>query len=1239
MKSILVFCFLILFSIGVSAQTWQELNDQVLELYEKGEFEKAIPLAEKTIQAVKKELGENNGSFITALTNLGSIYVQLEQFAKAEPIYIEVAEKIKQFYGATSSIYAKSVSNLASLYYNLHQQTKSEKLYQEVVEILKNVPNEPDPHYTIGLSDLIDFYKKTKQLKKAESIYIEMMEFQKKTLGESNPDYLNSLSGLAVLYVELTQYEKAELIFKELLELDKKIGGEIHKDYLSDLNNLAVLYGEMGQNRKAEPIFTKASEIAKKLYGENHPGYASSLDNLGGLYKSLGQYDKAESFILQAQEIIKNTLGENDIYYSKIITGLAQLYQQMGLFKKAEILYVQAKDINRNVLGVDDPEYATSLNKLALLYEKMGLYEKAESCYFESTKTRKTALGENHPDYAQSLYNLALLYSKMGRFDNAVQLFLQAKDILKNSSEETPKYFALTLNSLAVCYQAMGKYEKAEPLFLQAIDIRKKAFGETHPDYLSSVNDLATLYTALGQYEKAEPLFLQVKKNRQEVLGEKHPDYAEVLSNLSTLYEDMGLYNQAETLLLQATEIDKFLFGENHKDYASDLSNLASLYSNMKQYEKAEALILQAKDIRKKLFGEQHLDYAISLNNLAELYSQKGQFEKAEPLYKQANEIWKNTLGENHPTYSNGLNNLAALYISLGQFKKAEPLLLHFSKVIMQNMLSSFSILSEKEKENYLARNIALNELNNSFLYDYKINSRAIARNNFDLQLIFKSLTLTETRNTIKAVQQNGDTAVKKILKSWQTNKGILAKQYSMPLEERRTDLSSLELETERLETELSRKSAIFGNQQSAIRISTADVQKKLQQTEVAIEFVRFRLFDKKWTDSIMYAAYILHKNDSVPIFVALCEEKQLGKYFSSTAGSSNVKAIYRTDALDENDKQSISGDSLYALMWKPLMPYLKGVNKINYSPAGLLYRIAFNALPTGDSSLLMDKFELNQYTSTRQLAIPAEKKYNKNSIAIFGNCLFSMDSVAIVKYIPADENANTLITASKEKGNNTGGWKPLEGTANEIKSISSLFVNNKFSTNSFDQETATEEEFKSLSGHSPSIIHLATHGFFLQDPLKKKQQGFAADARNAFTLADDPLLRSGIVLSGANRVWRGLPPIPGREDGIVTAYEIAQMDLSNTDLVVLSACETALGDIKGSEGVFGLQRAFKLAGVKNMLLSLWKVPDGETAELMKIFYNYYLQGKTARESFAAAQKEMRRKYSPFYWAAFVLIE
>mgnify|MGYP001795767448 CR=1 FL=1 len=139
--------------------------------------------------------------------------------------------------------------------------------------------------------------------------------------------------------------------------------------------------------------------------------------------------------------------------------------------------------------------------------------------------------------------------------------------------------------------------------------------------------------------------------------------------------------------------------------------------------------------------------------------------------------------------------------------------------------------------------------------------------------------------------------------------------------------------------------------------------------------------------------------------------------------------------------------------------------------------------------------------------------------------------------------------------------------------------------------------------------------------------------------MANDPRLRKGNVLLCGKKGWKGQPPIEGREDGIVTSYEIAQLDLSQTNLVVLSACQTALGDVKGTEGVFGLQRAFKLAGVKNMLLSLWKVPDAETAELMKIFYTYYLQGTTTRESFTAAQKDMRRKYNPFYWAAFVLIE
>jgi len=914
-------------------------------------------------------------------------------------------------------------------------------------------------------------------------------------------------------------------------------------------------------------------------------------------------------------------------------------YYNNGEIEKGIIVGKKAVIVAKKQFGENHTEYAKSLNNLAELYRNIYLYQKAQPLYIQAIEIMKNVLGENHPSFAIAINNLALLYKEMGQYEKAETLFIQAKEILKNSLGESSPDYATAINNLAMLYKEMGQYEKAEPLFVQSMQIRKKTLGENHHDYASGINNLAELYVDMGQYEKAESLFIQAMEIDKKTLGEDHPDYATVLNNLAYLYQKMRLYEKAETLFMQAMEIDKKVLGEEHPDYATDLNNLAMLYEEMGQYEKAEPLFVQTKEIRKKIFGETHPKYATVLNNLAGLYESMDQYKKAESLFIQTMEIDKKVLGEEHPDYATDLNNLALLYQRIGQYAKAESLILLINQINVKNLENTFTVLSEKEKSNYLRNNMLITENNNSFLYNYRKASASTFRDNFNLQLFFKSLSLAETRNMLETAGNSRDSTIKNLFNEWRESKKFLSKQYSQPLSDRMPDLTGVETQTENLEKELNRKSSAFRNQQNDIRISMNDVQKKLQQDEVAIEFVSFNLYNKKWTDSIIYAAYVLHKNDSVPQFVPLCEEKQLGKYFSPSGGAATIKAIYRSEVVDEDEKTSISGDSLYALVWKPLLPYLQGIKKINYSPAGLLYKIAFHALPAGDSLLLMDKYDLNQYISVRQLALQQEKNTTAKSIALFGDCQFTMDSTVIVNSIPANEKANTFITANLSRSGNTGGWKQLSGTEEEIKNIQTLFDKNKISSASFSQANATEEQFKSLSGNSPSIIHLATHGFFLPDPEMKRQEGFAADERNAFTLADDPLLRSGIVLSGANRVWSGKKPIEGREDGIVTAYEIAQMDLSKTDLVVLSACETALGDIKGNEGVFGLQRAFKLAGVKNMLLSLWKVPDAETAELMKVFYTYYLQGKTARDAFSSAQKDMRKKYKPYYWAAFVLIE
>jgi CHAT domain-containing protein len=287
----------------------------------------------------------------------------------------------------------------------------------------------------------------------------------------------------------------------------------------------------------------------------------------------------------------------------------------------------------------------------------------------------------------------------------------------------------------------------------------------------------------------------------------------------------------------------------------------------------------------------------------------------------------------------------------------------------------------------------------------------------------------------------------------------------------------------------------------------------------------------------------------------------------------------------------------------------------------------------------LMDKYQLQQYTSTRNVALrAAQQKSNKlQNITLFGNPTFTMDSTAIVK-TNKTTTFNTTVYTPPNRNARGGSWNELPGTAAEVKKINDLFIANKSSTKIFIGKNASEENLKALSGNSPQVLHIATHGFFLPDPEKKKRENDFSQADNTYSLANDPLLRSGLILAGGNYAWNNTP-IDGVEDGILTAYEIAQLDLSNTELVVLSACETALGDVKGSEGVFGLQRAFKMAGVKKMIVSLWQVPDKETAELMTAFYSYWLGGKSIEDAFATAQADMKKKYPPFYWAAFVLVE
>ncbi len=1011
-----------------------------------------------------------------------------------------------------------------------------------------------------------------------------------------------------------------------------------------NLINLANTYYDAGEYEKGVLVSEKAVAVTKKQLGENHPVFAVAINDLGLFYKEMGQYQKADSLLRLAMKIRESVLGKDHYDYAASLNNLANFFITMEEYIKAEPLFIEAMKIKRKTLGMLHASSIKSMDNLGHLYLTTRQYEKVESLYLPEMEIIKAGLGENSKEYTNCLQFLANAYNKMGQYETAESFYQRGIPLIKARGDSATAEYASIIHGYASMNENLGQYNKAETLYNIAIPIVKKVYGESHVNYIIILQNFANLYRSLGQYEKAEQLNFSVKEKLKNTVGKNRVIYATHLYNLANLYKSMNLFEKAEPVAIEAKEVRESLFGKMNSSYAASLNSLSEIYIAKGQYDKAEVLGKEAIEIIKVVAGENSPEYGSSFSLLGQLYTLTKQYEKAEPLLTSWVELEKKRGGLSL-TYTSALNQLANFYLKTGKPAKAETLFLKAIQIVVKNIQTNFYGLSEQEKQMYIEKRISILETINSFLYNYKKATPATIQLIVNTQILFKGLILNNTKDILNVVRHSSDTATQKLYKKWLYYKKRLSGEYALPIPNRQPDLKQTEREAEHLEKLLTRKSDEFRNHKQFLQLTTTDIQKELAQDEIAIEFVRFNLYNKEWTDSVMYAAYVLNKNDSVPVFVSLCEEKQLQKLFDSagTTATAMVSKFYRGLEIKNINAAGALGTELYKLIWQPLEPYLKNAKKVSYSPAGKLYSIAFHALPVDSTNVLMDKYELQQYTSTRQVALRTSENQTAKpgSITLFGNASFTMDSLQLTKQKmnqPGKENISTSIYTPKKRSNENNTWSNLPGTAQEIKTIQKVFEQKKIITKTFTQTTASEENLKALSGNSPQILHIATHGFFLPEPDKKRKENNFSN-ENTYTLADDPLLRSGLILSGGNYAWSGKTPIDGVEDGIATAYEISQLNLSNTELVVLSACETALGDVKGSEGVFGLQRAFKMAGVKKMIVSLWQVPDKETAELMTTFYNYWMKGKTINDAFAQAQADMRKKYSPFYWAAFVLVE
>ena len=992
-------------------------------------------------------------------------------------------------------------------------------------------------------------------------------------------DLAQGLSWLSTYNYHVGNYTEAIRLCTEVLNIEKEIFGTSHPNYVSSLSNLAAYNAYIGNYFGAIRLGTKALNIYKKIFGTSHPDYATLLSNLAEYNSAISNYTEAIRIGTEALNIYEEIFGTSHPDYARLLDNLAGYNFQIGNYAEAIRLGTEVLNIDKKIFGTSHPDYATSLNNLALYNSDIGNYAEAIRLGTEALNIRKEIFGTSHPDYATSLNNLAL------------------------------------------CNSAIGNYSEAIRLGTEALNIDKKIFGISHPDYATSLNNLASYCFKIGNYSEAIRLGTEALNIYKEIFGTSHPDYATSLNNLALCNSAIGNYSEAIRLGTEALNIRKEIFGTSHPDYATSLNNLASYCFKIGNYAEAIRLGTEALNIVKEIFGTSHSDYAASLNNLASYNSAISNYTEAIRLCAEALNINKKIFGISHPYYAASLNNLALYNFEIGNYYEGNKYLIETVELKSQIIKTGFSGLISSERQSmWDAEKRLFTEILPDLCYTWsELNLTEYAYNGV---LLSKGIILNADIEFASLIAESGDEEVMSLYAKLQTNRKFLSKLYEKPIAERLVDTDSLENECESLERELIQKSKCYGDFTRNMNIDWKQVQSKLNDDEIAIEFVSFPTEN----DNIMYCALTLKKGNELPRMIPLFEAKQLSVI--------EPEDYYVTPKISN-------------LVWKPLAEELSDVKDIYFAPAGELYNIAIESLKDFDGDgYIFDNWNFYRLSSTRELALIKEDK-NDTNVALYGGIKYDADDFAFEQN--PIENYNNYYATTRSLSDSIGlraGKRYLQHTLIEVEHIASLYSHKSIPTQLYTGLVGSETSIKRLSGKNLSNLHISTHGFYWSESEVKNKHDlkylrFIHQEDRPRYVEDKAMTRSGLIFAGANAVLQGEEIPEGCDDGILTAQEIAALDFRGLDLLVLSACQTGLGEIKG-DGVFGLQRGFKKAGVQSIVMSLWEVPDEATQILMTEFYENYLSGKSKRESLLNAQKVVRESRGfehPENWAGFILLD
>jgi tetratricopeptide (TPR) repeat protein/CHAT domain-containing protein len=1236
------------------------LNNLAQLYWKMGNYAAAEPLFAQALEVYRKTVGEDHPFFITTRDNLARLHQWLAR---------DAASGDKQ-----------EILRLRQQADELRQQGRFQEaipLAEKQRDLIRQLEGGVEtPWFATSLNNLGDLYRLTGNYAAAEPLLRQALAIYGPALGEEHPYFAASLDSLATIYYQTGNYSRAEPLYRQALEIKERALGKNHPEVASTLHNLALLRAEMGDVTESESLMRRSLEVYRSAFGEEHPYVVATRNVLAELDLARGLYRPAK------------TAGE------ELETEIDKLYQQVdqlrqeGRFGEAIPLAEKQRDLIRELEGGDEtPRFATGLNDLGVLYLRMGNYVAAEPLLRQSLEITRRTLGEGALEYARSLSNLAATLREMGDYAAALPMVQKALEIARASLEEEDPLVATAMNNLAGLYMAMGNYSAAAPLYQEALRIRRRRMGEADPAVAELLDNLGWLCFAIRDYSAAEGYVRQALDVYRRAFGEQHPDVAVTLQNLAHLYRAMGDNSAAEPLLAKALEINRATFGGQHPAVASNLHSLAGLRRAVKNYADAESLHLQALAIERALLGEHHPQFADSLFNVAELYRETGNFIDAERLVREALQIYQDTVNENHPHRAWMLYVLGQLCAARDRDDEALPYLSQAAAIEDRTIGQIFSIWSESHRLRYIE------QTRGNFSFFMSLVRRALSdasasmaiQAGLDFVLRRKGLVLESLAVQRAAVLGKRYVGLRPKLRELTTlRRQIGAKMLAGPgpysflahdqlLEQWRARQESLEAELARQMPEINLEQQL----RTADRHKIADA---VPEGSVLIELVRFDDYDvravpsrgeKQWK-AARYLAFVLaagKPNDIQMIDLGEADpiDQMVTGFRESVTGEAeghggepvvapvaqstrapNAAGASDEDEVEDDDTRHLrpvesfratstgDGTDLREALFDPLLAALNGCTRLFLAPDGDLTRLPFAALPTADGRRLIDDYRISYLSAGRDVL-----RFGAKSVGPTADPLIAADP----DYDLSD--ASSAPTGNSEQGGRQSRdldrsvtpFGRLPETRKEGEKIAAMLR-----VQPVLEKMVLEARLKECQ--SPRILHIATHGFFLsnqrpdsnEDTLGPETlQGWAEGGLSHLSRLENPLLRSGLALAGANTALKKQPTPPEAEDGLLTAEDVSGLNLLGTDLVVLSACETGLGAVEVGEGVFGLRRAFVLAGAKALVMSLWKVLDRQTRDLMEDFYRRILNGQPCADALRDAQLTIKKKDpDPYYWGAFI---